>query len=656
MEQSRSCRVLPPLTCYAFCCLLSSLCLILLDSQRANAYQNYTVGDALGWYDRLQVPQVNYQKWVSGKNFSLGDFLVFNTDKGHTVVQTYNVTTYKRCNYNDAETDDTIEWSAGAPKFSKEKVTIAVPLLKEGMTYFFSGNNDGRQCRHGQHFKINVTHGQGLPESLKHHAEAPAPAAPEKGGVVPGEAVPSVPSSFSNPVQAGSVEASSAAGESLARMLRKQQRGWRFHLGLSLLGVLLTLRARRNSLCCALFPKPMAILRAHRGKHRPRALVVPLLAVSAAAALAIIWFVFFPPSLTSAFSLAPPAAAYASESEGSSGLERKYLYWGSRIDCPGKHCDSCAGLGHQESSLRCALEEALFLQRVFVMPSRMCINPLHNKKGILHQHSNTSSEERWAANSCPMDSLYDFDIFSSKVQVILDNSKMWYRILSTSMKLEETGVAYVEGVSRVDLKENIDYSNVLLINRTTNPLAWFMECKDRTNRSSVLLPYSFLPMVAARKLRDAADKIKALLGDYDAIHVRRGDKIKTRKDQFGVIRTLHPHLDRDTRPEFIQQRIEKWIPAGRTLFIASNERSPGFFSPLSARYKLAYSSNFSGILDPVIENNYQLFMVERLVLVGAKTFVKTFKVDEMDLSLTDDPKKNAKHWQIPIYTMEREGR
>ena len=41
----------------------------------------------------------------------------------------------------------------------------------------------------------------------------------------------------------------------------------------------------------------------------------------------------------------------------------KYLYWGNRIDCPGKHCGSCEGLGHQESSLRCALEEALFLKR-----------------------------------------------------------------------------------------------------------------------------------------------------------------------------------------------------------------------------------------------------------------------------------------------------
>jgi len=36
-----------------------------------------------------------------------------------------------------------------------------------------------------------------------------------------------------------------------------------------------------------------------------------------------------------------------------------------------------------------------------------------------------------------------------------------------------------------------------------------MECKDRNNRSSIMLPYSFLPTMAARKLRDAADKVRA---------------------------------------------------------------------------------------------------------------------------------------------------
>ncbi|CAL0322923.1 unnamed protein product [Lupinus luteus] len=333
---------------------------------------------------------------------------------------------------------------------------------------------------------------------------------------------------------------------------------------------------------------------------------------------------------------------------------KKYLYWGNRIDCPGKHCDSCEGLGHQESSLRCALEEALFLQRTFVMPSRMCINPIHNKKGILHRSTNgtTSTEESWAASSCAMDSLYDIDLISKTVPTILDNSKEWYHVLSASMKLEARGAAHVQGVSRVELKENSHYHK-LLINRTASPLSWFVECKDRKNRSAIMLPYSFLPSMSARKLRDAAEKIRALLGDYDAIHVRRGDKIKTRKDRFGVARTLHPHLDRDTRPEFILCRIAKWVPAGRTLFIASNERSPGFFSPLSVRYRVVYSSNYSHILDPLIENNYQLFMIERLIMMGAKTFIKTYKEGDTDLSLTDDPKKSTKVWQIPVYNADK---
>ncbi|XP_015866368.1 uncharacterized protein LOC107403954 isoform X2 [Ziziphus jujuba] len=393
-----------------------------------------------------------------------------------------------------------------------------------------------------------------------------------------------------------------------------------------------------------------------RTKSRSSSVILLLASIAAIALL----FLFASLISTNGFSISFTKTTsenypnFNSRYENSLTGHEKYLYWGSRIDCPGKHCDSCEGLGHQESSLRCALEEAMFLQRTFVMPSRMCINPIHNKKGILHHSDNASSEERWAPSSCSLDSLYDIDLISDTIPVILDNSKLWYRVLLTSMKLGARGVAHVEGVTRYDLKENSKYANLLLINRTASPLSWFMECKDRNNRSAIALPYSFLPSMAAKKLRDTADKIKALLGDYDAIHVRRGDKIKTRKDRFGVERSLHPHLDRDTRAEFILRRIEKWVPPGRTIFIASNERTPGFFSPLSVRYKVAYSSNYSRILDPVIENNYELFMVERLIMMGAKTFIKTFKEADTDVSLTDDPKKNTKVWKQPVYTLDEE--
>nr|DAD29453.1 TPA_asm: hypothetical protein HUJ06_030921 [Nelumbo nucifera] len=83
------------------------------------------------------------------------------------------------------------------------------------------------------------------------------------------------------------------------------------------------------------------------------------------------------------------------------------------INCPGKHCGSCKGLGHQKLSLRGAPEEGLFLWR-------------------------------WAASSCSMDSLYDLHLISDTVPVILDNSRMRHQVLSTSMKLGDRGSAHVD--------------------------------------------------------------------------------------------------------------------------------------------------------------------------------------------------------------------
>lgn len=86
---------------------------------------------------------------------------------------------------------------------------MAVPLVKEGMNYFFSGNYDGEQCKHGQHFKINVTHGQGLPESLKNPVpDSPAPNSADNSDNVPDTVIPS---NFDNPINGGDVKAASGA-------------------------------------------------------------------------------------------------------------------------------------------------------------------------------------------------------------------------------------------------------------------------------------------------------------------------------------------------------------------------------------------------------------------------------------------------------------
>ncbi|CAN6443406.1 unnamed protein product [Victoria cruziana] len=203
--------------------------LVLLTSSAAQAYKNYTVGDDLGWYDNTE-KKINYQKWISGKEFSLGDFLIFNTDTNHSVVQTYNFTIYKRCDFDDADSKDTTEYSSsqGDLKQQTGPWTIAIPLKKEGMNYFFSSFYDGEQCRNGQRFRINVAHGQGLPESLKDPvaASSPAPQAQQDDDTstpdttnVPGDFNKRVPSSSSDSVQTSGSTAGSVKSAALGILL-----------------------------------------------------------------------------------------------------------------------------------------------------------------------------------------------------------------------------------------------------------------------------------------------------------------------------------------------------------------------------------------------------------------------------------------------------
>ncbi|KAK4278841.1 hypothetical protein QN277_016629 [Acacia crassicarpa] len=181
------------------------LVIVLCFSGSVRAYKNYTVGDSLGWFDNLEKPLVDYQKWASDIQFSLGDFLIFNTDTNHSVIQTYNHTTYKLCDYDDAEDKDTMEWSSSNPSNTEVRpVTVAVPLVKEGTTYFFSSDYDGEQCQNGQSFQINVTYGQGLPKSLKNNPNyvvdsSPSPASSPISGSDDTTPDTVISTNFSNP-------------------------------------------------------------------------------------------------------------------------------------------------------------------------------------------------------------------------------------------------------------------------------------------------------------------------------------------------------------------------------------------------------------------------------------------------------------------------
>lgn len=146
---------------------------------------------------------------------------VFNTDTNHSVVQTYNHTTYKLCDYEDAQDKDTSEWSASNPSNTEvQPVTVAVPLVKEGMTYFFSSDYDGEQCQNGQSFQINVTYGQGLPKSLRNDptygvdSSSPSPASSPNSGSDDAAPDTIISTNFSNPTK-GSTTSDDDSGDNV---------------------------------------------------------------------------------------------------------------------------------------------------------------------------------------------------------------------------------------------------------------------------------------------------------------------------------------------------------------------------------------------------------------------------------------------------------
>ncbi|CAI7781359.1 unnamed protein product [Closterium sp. NIES-53] len=71
---------------------------------------------------------------------------------------------------------------------------------------------------------------------------------------------------------------------------------------------------------------------------------------------------------------------------------------------------------------------------------------------------------------------------------------------------------------------------------------------------------------------------------FDYVHVWRGAKLNA---------TRWPHLDRDTRPEALLQKLPSLVPPNSTLYIATNEPHPHFFHPLKAACTVYIQEDFA---------------------------------------------------------------
>ncbi|GJP49549.1 hypothetical protein CLOM_g8747 [Closterium sp. NIES-68] len=78
-------------------------------------------------------------------------------------------------------------------------------------------------------------------------------------------------------------------------------------------------------------------------------------------------------------------------------------------------------------------------------------------------------------------------------------------------------------------------------------------------------------------------------GDYAAVLVKRAKR---------SMWTGWSNVDRHTRPAALLKSLPRFIPKGRHVYIASNERTPGFFSPLASLYRIHVLSDFRHLWAP----------------------------------------------------------
>ena len=94
-----------------------------------------------------------------------------------------------------------------------------------------------------------------------------------------------------------------------------------------------------------------------------------------------------------------------------------------------------------------------------------------------------------------------------------------------------------------------------------------------------------------KAVRERARKLDAsnLLGEYDSMHIRRGD-FQFKETRIGA--------------DQLYEESKSYVKEGGTLYIATDERDKSFFDPIKEHYDVAYLDDFMYVIDGVNPNYY----------------------------------------------------
>ncbi|CAI5999781.1 unnamed protein product [Closterium sp. NIES-65] len=282
------------------------------------------------------------------------------------------------------------------------------------------------------------------------------------------------------------------------------------------------------------------------------------------------------------------------------------------------------GESHWSWTLKCVAAEAKALGRTLVLVTDRCLSQMHSKSGLMeHKHVGLYYNLTHMMSRQPVMLLEQFEARFGPWHAA---PLLYFDMRPRTGELAAHRDAFL--VVRVPQEQQFGY----------------MVCYKKTNQDVVTPDLDFLRPIDPH-MKIALTMANAMGGaqQFDFVHVRRGDKVNPK---------LWPHLDHDTRPKALLQKLPQRIPPGSTLYIATNERDPYFFDPLLAVYKLYKEEYFAemwaegsvweremrvvaagvGVKGRVEADSEVLVLVDYQLKSLARTALETFN------DLTDDPR------------------
>ncbi|XP_050371119.1 uncharacterized protein LOC126789097 [Argentina anserina] len=291
----------------------------------------------------------------------------------------------------------------------------------------------------------------------------------------------------------------------------------------------------------------------------------------------------------------------------------RYLYYS-------RGGDYCKGMNQYMWSFLCGLGEAMYLNRTFVMDLSVCLsgsyNPTTNK-------DEEGKDFRY---------YFDFEHLKEAAPIVeegefLRDWKKWDRSHKRKLPVKKVGS---HKITPMQLKK--DRSTVLWrqFDAPEPENYWFRVCEGEAAKY-IQRPWHAL--WKSKRLMNIVSEISGRMDwDFDAVHVVRGEKAKNTQ--------LWPHLDYDTSPDQLLEKVKGMVQPWRNLYIATNEPFYNYFDKLRSQYKVRLVDDYKELWSntsewynetttlnnghPVEFDGYMRAEVDTEVLYRAKTRVETF--------------------------------